>query len=268
MEREAGAIRARPLDTGLGDRRVELALVTTVPPAGRTEPFTLPQRAQWLRASVDWEGFLPERASGRTWRVQQVVKRGVDIVLAAAGLVVLMPLFVVVAVLVKLSSHGPVLYEWRALGYRARPFVAYKFRTMVVGADARKAEYAAANEMSGPVFKLRRDPRVTPLGRWLRKFSIDELPQLWSVLKGDMSLVGPRPPLPEEFAEYEEWQCGKLAVKPGITCFWQVSGRSEISDFRTWARLDLQYIRAWNLWLDFRLLLRTIPAVLSGRGAY
>jgi lipopolysaccharide/colanic/teichoic acid biosynthesis glycosyltransferase len=122
--------------------------------------------------------------------------------------------------------------------------------------------------MSGPVFKLRRDPRVTRSGRWLRKFSIDELPQLWSVLKGDMSLVGPRPPLPEEFAQYEEWQCGKLAVKPGITCFWQVSGRSEISDFATWARLDLRYIREWNLWLDFRLLLRTIPAVLSGRGAY
>lgn len=267
MEREAGAVRMRSLDRTLADRTIELALVTTGPERS-TDPFRLPARAQRLRETVDWHSYLPARAGERSWRVQQTVKRGLDIVLAATGLVVLMPLFVVVAVIVKLSSRGPVLYEWCALGYRGRPFVAYKFRTMVVGADAQKAEYSAANEMSGPVFKLRRDPRVTRTGRWLRKFSIDELPQLWSVLKGDMSLVGPRPPLPEEFAQYEEWQCGKLAVKPGITCFWQVSGRSEISDFATWARLDLRYIREWNLWLDFRLLLRTIPAVLSGRGAY
>ena len=268
MEREAGAVRVRPLDAPAAERRVELTLVTTLPPSREAEPFALPERAQRLRESVAWDAYLPARSAGRSWAMQQRVKRAIDVVLAAAGLIVLMPLFAVVAVLIKLSSRGPVLYEWRALGYRARPFIAYKFRTMVVGAEARKAEFAAANEMTGPVFKLRRDPRVTPLGRWLRKFSIDELPQLWSVLKGDMSLVGPRPPLPEEFAEYEEWQCGKLAVRPGITCVWQVSGRNEISDFGTWARLDLQYIREWNLWLDFRLLLRTIPAVLSGRGAY
>lgn len=267
MEREVGAVRARPLERMHADRPVELTLVTARPSLS-TDPFRLPERAQWLREEVDWAGQTPARASGRSWRVQQAVKRSLDVVLSAAGLVVLIPLFVVVAVVVKLTSRGPVLYEWKALGYRARPFIAYKFRTMVVGADARKAEYEAENEMTGPVFKLRHDPRVTPLGRWLRKFSIDELPQLWSVLKGDMSLVGPRPPLPEEFAQYEEWQCGKLAVKPGITCYWQVSGRSEISDFTTWARLDLRYIREWNLWLDFRLLLRTIPAVLSGRGAY
>jgi lipopolysaccharide/colanic/teichoic acid biosynthesis glycosyltransferase len=248
-----------------------LALVTTAAPSSvsaATDPFALPERAQRLRESVDWAAYLPDRAGGRSWAVQQGVKRVLDVALAAAGLVLLLPVFVAVAVLIKVSSRGPVLYEWRALGYRARPFIAYKFRTMVVGAEARKAEYAAANEMNGPVFKLRRDPRVTRPGRWLRKFSIDELPQLWSVLKGDMSLVGPRPPLPEEFAAYEEWQCGKLAVRPGITCVWQVSGRSEISDFTTWARLDLDYIRDWNLWLDFKLLLRTIPAVLSGRGAY
>jgi lipopolysaccharide/colanic/teichoic acid biosynthesis glycosyltransferase len=258
----------RTLDLPVADRTVELALVATASPTHQTaDPFSLPARAQRLRTTVDWASYLPQRAEERSWRVQQAIKRGLDIVLAAAGLVVLTPVFVVVALVVKLSSRGPVLYEWRALGHRGRPFVAYKFRTMVVGADARKVEYSAANEMSGPVFKLRRDPRVTPTGKWLRKFSIDELPQLWSVLKGDMSLVGPRPPLPEEFAQYEEWQCGKLAVKPGITCVWQVSGRSEISDFATWARLDLQYIRNWNLWLDFQLLLRTIPAVLSGRGA-
>lgn len=269
MEREAGAVRARPLDGSVADRRIQLALVTTAPSQPQaSEPFVLPERAERLRAQVDWAACLPERAAGLSWSVQQSVKRGLDVILAAAGLVLLMPLFLLVAVLVKFSSRGPVLYEWRALGHRGRPFIAYKFRTMVVGADAKKEEYAALNEMIGPVFKLRSDPRVTPLGRWLRKFSIDELPQLWSVLKGDMSLVGPRPPLPEEFSRYEEWQCGKLAVKPGITCYWQVSGRSEISDFSTWARLDLQYIREWNLWLDFKLLLRTIPAVLSGRGAY
>jgi lipopolysaccharide/colanic/teichoic acid biosynthesis glycosyltransferase len=139
---------------------------------------------------------------------------------------------------------------------------------MVVDADSRKAEYMQQNEMNGPVFKLRNDPRVTRPGRWLRRYSIDELPQLWSVVRGDMSLVGPRAPGPEEFARFERWQCGKLAVKPGITCIWQVSGRSEISDFDTWARLDLDYIESWNLALDLVLLLRTIPAVISARGAY
>ena len=122
--------------------------------------------------------------------------------------------------------------------------------------------------MVGPAFKIRNDPRVTPLGRWLRKYSVDELPQFWNVLKGDMSLVGPRPPLPEEYAEFEPWQRGKMAVRPGITCYWQILGRSEIHDFDEWVRLDLAYIQKWNLWEDIKILARTVPAVFNGHGAY
>jgi lipopolysaccharide/colanic/teichoic acid biosynthesis glycosyltransferase len=138
----------------------------------------------------------------------------------------------------------------------------------VQNADDLKTMLLLNNEMQGPAFKMRADPRVTPLGRWLRKYSIDELPQLWSVLVGDMSLVGPRPPLAEEFAAFEPWQWGKLAVTPGITCIWQVTGRSDISDFDQWVSLDLEYIRSWNLWLDIKLMLKTIPAVIRARGAY
>jgi lipopolysaccharide/colanic/teichoic acid biosynthesis glycosyltransferase len=225
-------------------------------------------RVDEIRAQVDWAAPLPTRATGLSWRVQEHVKRALDIVLSAAGLVALAPLFLLVALLIRLTSPGPVFYPWKVLGRYARPFTGYKFRTMVVDADAQKARYLDRNEMQGAAFKLRDDPRITPLGRWLRRYSIDELPQLWSVLKGDMSLVGPRPPSAEEFVRFEPWQHGKLAVTPGITCLWQVSGRSEISDFATWVSLDLQYIREWNLWLDVRLLLRTVGAVLSTRGAY
>lgn len=220
------------------------------------------------RPDLDWDSYLPARAASATWRVQQRIKRVIDIAGGAAGLVILSPLLLLVALLVKVTSPGPVLYRYPVVGIRGRPFTGLKFRTMVVDAESRKAEYMQQNEMKGPVFKIRRDPRVTPLGRVLRKYSIDELPQLWLVVRGDLSLVGPRAPGPDEFARFERWQCGKLAVKPGITCIWQVSGRSEISDFDTWARLDLEYIERWNLWLDLVLLVRTIPAVLSTRGAY
>lgn len=225
-------------------------------------------RVAHLRATIDWDALMPARAQRWPWRVGQAAKRVLDVVLAALLLLLLSPLLAVVALLVKATSPGPVFYPWRVLGRRARPFVGYKFRTMVEHADRLKADMMARNEMSGPVFKVRQDPRITPLGRMLRRYSIDELPQLWSVLKGDMSLVGPRPPSAEEFAAFEPWQWGKLAVTPGITCIWQVSGRNEISDFDDWARLDLQYIQDWSLALDLRLLAATLPAVLSARGAY
>jgi lipopolysaccharide/colanic/teichoic acid biosynthesis glycosyltransferase len=243
----------------LGGASAKLAAADAVTPLDRVHEQPV---------ELDWNAYLPSRAAGFSWRAQQRIKRVLDLVLAGLGLIILTPFLLAVAALIKLTSPGPVLYEWRVLGRRARPFVGYKFRTMVSDADIRKASFMARNEMSGPVFKLRDDPRVTPVGRWLRKYSIDELPQLWSVVRGDMSLVGPRPAAPEEFARYEPWQCGKLAVTPGITCTWQVSGRSEISDFNTWARLDIEYIRNWNLALDLRILLRTLPAVISARGAY
>lgn len=231
-------------------------------------PFPVPRAVERIRREEDWEGYLPPRASGLGWRVGQRLKRLIDIVVSAALLVLISPLLLLIAILIRLTSEGPIFYPWKVLGHRARPFLGYKFRTMVPNADELKAEMLAQNEMTGPVFKIRNDPRVTPIGRFLRKYSLDELPQLWSVLRGDMSLVGPRPPSPTEFAAFEPWQRGKLAVTPGITCLWQVMGRSEISDFDEWARLDLEYIENWSLWLDLKILLKTVPAVLRGRGAY
>jgi exopolysaccharide biosynthesis polyprenyl glycosylphosphotransferase len=198
------------------------------------------------------------------WRL--ALKRLLDIVVSAGMLIVLSPFLLLIAVAIKLDSAGPVLYHWKVVGQGGRPFTGYKFRTMVVNADELKAELMAQNEMSGPVFKLKSDPRITRVGRFLRKFSLDELPQLWSVLKGDMSLVGPRPPLQSEYAEFTEYQKQKLAVKPGITCLWQISGRNEIRDFDDWVELDLEYIRNWSLWMDVKILLMTIPAIVGGTG--
>jgi exopolysaccharide biosynthesis polyprenyl glycosylphosphotransferase len=231
-------------------------------------PFPVPAEVLRARTEVKWDAFLPTHAGTGSWQVGRAVKRAGDVILALTALLVLFPLLLVLAAAVALTSKGPVFYEWRVLGRHARPFRGYKFRTMVVNADDLKASLQANNEMTGPVFKMRNDPRVTPVGRWMRKYSLDELPQLWSVLKGDMSLVGPRPPGPEEFARFQPWQRGKLAVTPGITCLWQISGRSDISEFDEWMRLDLEYIRNWSLWLDVKILLRTVPAVLRGHGAY
>lgn len=200
-------------------------------------------------------------------RTTSAVKRLLDIAAAGALLALLCPLFLAIGVLVKLGDGGPIFYRWRVVGQNGRPFAGYKFRTMVVNADELKAKLMAANEMTGPVFKVRNDPRITPIGRYLRKYSLDELPQLWSVLKGDMSLVGPRPPLETEYALFTEQQKQKLTVKPGITCLWQVSGRNNIRDFDEWLRLDLEYIQNWSLLLDLKILARTIPAVLRARGA-
>lgn len=196
------------------------------------------------------------------------IKRTIDLVVSLLALVILSPVFLAIALAIKLTSPGPVFYRWRVVGQGGIPFTGYKFRTMVVNADALKAHLMAANEMSGPVFKIKDDPRITPVGRFLRKFSLDELPQLWSVLIGDMSLVGPRPPLRTEYAAFQPWQRAKLSVKPGITCLWQISGRNRVSDFDDWVRLDLEYIQRRSLTFDLWILLRTVPAVLSSRGAY
>ena len=208
---------------------------------------------------------MPSRPDAR--RASLVAKRLVDIVGSGSLLLATSPLLGAIALAVKLSTLGPVFYRWKVVGQGGRPFTGYKFRTMVVNADELKAQLAAANEMTGPVFKMRHDPRVTPVGRVLRKYSLDELPQLWSVLKGDMSLVGPRPPLQTEYAQFSDWQKQKLSVKPGMTCLWQVSGRNDIRDFDEWVRLDLDYIRNWSLWLDLKILVETIPAVIRARGA-
>ena len=193
-------------------------------------------------------------------------KRSLDIVVSALLLVLLMPLFVLVAIMIKWTSKGPVFYPWLVVGQNNRDFASYKFRTMIENADEKKEELIAQNEMNGPVFKIKKDPRITPFGRFLRKYSLDELPQLWSVLKGDMSLVGPRPPFRTEIDRCELWQRRKISFKPGITCLWQVSGRNQINDFNEWCRMDLEYIDNWSLWLDFKILMKTAWVVLKGTG--
>ncbi len=193
-------------------------------------------------------------------------KRALDVAISLAVVAVAWPAIGAVALGIKLSGRGAVLFRQRRCGLNGRQFTLYKFRTMVEGAHERMLEVAHLNEMDGPVFKSSRDPRVTPFGRFLRKFSLDELPQLWNVLRGDMSLVGPRPPIPEEVARYERWQRRRLAMKPGLTGLWQISGRNEL-DFERWMALDLQYIDTWSPWLDLKILLKTVPVVLSGRGA-
>jgi exopolysaccharide biosynthesis polyprenyl glycosylphosphotransferase len=199
---------------------------------------------------------------------QGLVKQAIDFVGATVALVIASPVLIVVALIVKFTSPGPVFFRQARSGLNGAPFTIYKFRTMVTNAEQIKHELAAMNEMTGPVFKVTNDPRITPIGKWLRKFSLDELPQLFNVLRGEMSLVGPRPLPVDEIKRISDLaHRRRLSVKPGITCLWQVSGRSQILDFKDWVRLDLEYIDNWSLWLDFKILLRTIPAVFAGTGA-
>jgi exopolysaccharide biosynthesis polyprenyl glycosylphosphotransferase len=194
------------------------------------------------------------------------IRRVVELVLALALLVILSPLLLLIAVAIKLDSPGPVLFRQLRCGLHGRPFTFLKFRSMRVDAEALKKHLAPYNEMDGPAFKMTNDPRVTPLGRFLRRTSLDELPQLWNIVRGDMSVVGPRPAVLEEVRQYEPWQRRRLSMKPGLTCLWQVSGRNELT-FDEWMRLDLEYIDNWSLWLDVKIAFKTIPAVLLGRGA-
>jgi exopolysaccharide biosynthesis polyprenyl glycosylphosphotransferase len=195
------------------------------------------------------------------------IKRGIDILVSMAALSFLSPVMLMTAILIRLTSQGPVLFVQKRLGFNKRHFGVYKFRTMVIDAEKRMSELEHLNEVSGPVFKMKNDPRITPVGRFLRKTSIDELPQLWNVLKGDMSLVGPRPlPVRDYEGFSKDWQRRRFSVRPGITCLWQIKGRSSIP-FEQWMELDLQYIDKWSLWLDLEILVRTIPAVLKGSGA-
>jgi exopolysaccharide biosynthesis polyprenyl glycosylphosphotransferase len=194
-------------------------------------------------------------------------KRALDVVLSALALVALAPAFLAVAIAIRLDSPGPVLFRQRRVGMNGREFTLLKFRSMFVDAQARLDALRSRNEVSGPVFKIRDDPRVTRVGRLIRRTSLDELPQFWNVLRGEMSVVGPRPPIPAEVRQYERRHLRRLSVKPGITCTWQVSGRSAIG-FDRWMELDLSYIDNWSLWRDVKILARTIPAVLTGRGAH
>jgi lipopolysaccharide/colanic/teichoic acid biosynthesis glycosyltransferase len=238
--------------------------VTATPTAAKEAPLLDVDR----EPRVEDPFVLPPRYATGGIRAQLAMKRGIDIAGASLGLVALSPALAVIAVLVRLDSKGPIFYPWKVVGVRGRQFTGYKFRTMIPDAEARLGALESRNEMTGPAFKMRDDPRVTGIGRFLRRFSLDELPQLWSVLQGDMSLVGPRPPLRTEWSRFEPWQRRKLSVKPGVTCLWQVSGRSDIKDFTEWVKLDLEYIERWNLLLDFKILFATFSAVVRSKGAY
>ena len=194
------------------------------------------------------------------------IKRVMDITLASLALLVSAPMMAAIAIAIKLEDPaGGVFFGQERSGLYGRTFKMWKFRSMVSNAEALKAKLQAENEMDGPVFKMTHDPRITRVGRFIRKTSLDEFPQFWNVLVGEMSLVGPRPPIPAEVAQYERWQMRRLSMKPGITCIWQVSGRNNI-DFKTWMKLDLQYIDNWSLFLDLKLLLKTPYAVIAGTG--
>ena len=197
--------------------------------------------------------------------VPLLVKAVLDRIGAVVGIVLTAPFMLLASLFIKLDSRGPILFKQTRLGLNGKPFTMLKFRTMGADAETKKRGLLEKNEMSGPVFKIKEDPRVTRVGRYLRKFSIDEMPQFFNVLIGDMSLVGPRPPLPAEAKRFEPWQHRKLSVRPGLTCLWQVNGRNNI-DFEEWMQLDLHYIDNWSLWLDAKILAKTIPTVVKGSG--
>jgi exopolysaccharide biosynthesis polyprenyl glycosylphosphotransferase len=221
----------------------------------------LPHRLEVGRfGSHAYIGFAP--VARVTW-----VKRAVDLLLAVGTIVVASPILAGIAIAVKIDSSGPVFYRQRRLGKDSVPFEMLKFRSMCQDAEHMLTVLRDRNEATGPLFKIRQDPRITRVGRFLRRFSLDELPQLFNVLRGEMSLVGPRPPLPDEVSKYEEWQLARLQALPGMTGLWQVSGRSEVP-FNDMVRLDLHYVRNWSFGLDLEIMLRTIPAVLANHGAY
>jgi lipopolysaccharide/colanic/teichoic acid biosynthesis glycosyltransferase len=210
--------------------------------------------------------FEPSLRRARDRRAALRIKRAIDVTGALALLLFALPILLLAALAIRLDSRGPVLFRQTRVGQGGRPFPMWKLRSMVQDADEQRRGLLPHNEMDGPVFKIRRDPRVTRVGRVLRRFSIDELPQLWNVVRGDMSLVGPRPPLPCEVACYGLYERRRLSVKPGLTCEWQVSGRNEIA-FDEWMRLDVAYAESWSIRRDLLLMVRTLPVIARGTGA-
>ncbi|WP_303673795.1 sugar transferase [Vampirovibrio chlorellavorus] len=196
---------------------------------------------------------------------QWFIKRGIDYLGSGLGLLMILPLLLLVGLIIRMESQGPVIYKQKRVGVNGKEFEIYKFRSMHINAEKLLYQLLDSNEISNGMFKMQHDPRVTRVGKWLRKFSIDELPQLLNVLKGDMSLVGPRPPIKTELQHYKHWHYFRFATLPGLTGLWQVNGRSSIKEFDQVVELDCEYIRKWSLWLDFKLLLKTVPVVLFAK---
>ena len=213
------------------------------------------------------EGMELKFENKQNLRVYKICKRIIDIIGAGLGLILLSPIIAIVACAVKFTSKGPVFFSQKRVGKNGELFEMYKFRSMVVNAEELKENLEEQNEMSGPMFKIKDDPRITKVGKFIRKTSIDELPQLWNVLKGDMSLVGPRPSLPKEVEQFDNWMFKRLSVRPGLTCYWQVSGRNNI-DFEDWMKLDVKYVEERNLWIDIKLIFKTVFVLFGDKNAH
>lgn len=220
------------------------------------------------RTQSDKENNLEFQVSNKENRLlYNISKRFIDILLSLFGLIIVSPIMLIVAILIKLESTGPVIFSQKRVGLNGKEFNMLKFRSMVQNAEELKEKLQKQNEMSGPMFKMKEDPRVTKVGKFIRKTSIDELPQLINVLKGEMSLVGPRPSLPKEVAKFEPWMLERLSVKPGLTCYWQVSGRNNI-DFEDWMKLDIKYVKDRNLGLDIKLIFKTFFVLFGDKNAF
>lgn len=213
------------------------------------------------------EGMELKFENKQNLRVYEIFKRIIDIIGAGLGLILLSPIIAIVACAVKVTSKGPIFFSQKRVGKNGELFEMYKFRSMVVNAEELKENLEEQNEMSGPMFKIKDDPRVTKVGKFIRKTSIDELPQLWNVLKGDMSLVGPRPSLPKEVEQFDNWMFKRLSVRPGLTCYWQVSGRNNI-DFEDWMKLDCKYVDERNIWIDIKLIFKTVFVLFGDKNAH
>lgn len=213
------------------------------------------------------EGMELKFENKQNLKVYEICKRTIDIIGAGLGLILLSPIIAVVACAVKFTSKGPVFFSQKRVGKNGELFEMYKFRSMVVNAEELKENLEEQNEMSGPMFKIKDDPRITKVGKFIRKTSIDELPQLWNILKGDMSLVGPRPSLPKEVEQFDNWMFKRLSVRPGLTCYWQVSGRNNI-DFEDWMKLDIKYVEERNLWIDIKLIFKTVFVLFGDKNAH
>lgn len=213
------------------------------------------------------EGMELKFENKQNLRVYEIFKRIIDIIGAGLGLILLSPIIAIVACAVKVTSKGPIFFSQKRVGKNGELFEMYKFRSMVVNAEELKENLEDQNEMSGPMFKIKDDPRITKVGKFIRKTSIDELPQLWNILKGDMSLVGPRPSLPKEVEQFDNWMFKRLSVRPGLTCYWQVSGRNNI-DFEDWMKLDVKYVEERNIWIDIKLIFKTIFVLFGDKNAH
>lgn len=210
------------------------------------------------------EAIFQDRAEPKM--VYYILKRTMDILCSFAGLILLFPIFIIIGIMIKIESKGPMVFAQERVGKNGQSFKMYKFRSMVINAEELKEKLHCKNEMSGPMFKMKNDPRVTRVGRFIRKTSLDELPQLFNVLKGEMSLVGPRPSLPKEVMNFEDWMMNRLDVKPGLTCYWQVSGRNDI-DFEDWMKLDIKYVQEQNTIIDLKLIFKTFFVLFGDKHA-